>query len=81
MDTQATIETPKSIVLDIIEDTEVAELLGVSVLTLKRWRRIGKGPSFIKIGRRSAYQVEDIKDWIVSTKCSSTAEQRMRGKR
>ena len=81
MDTQAIIETPKPIVLDIIEDTEVAELLGVSVLTLKRWRRIGKGPCFVKIGRRAAYQISDIKDWIASTRCASTAEQRVRDSR
>ena len=80
MEAQARTEVPKHIVLDLIEVDEAAAMLGVSVLTLKRWRRTGEGPAFVKIGRRSAYQIADINEWITSTKRTSTADQRMRAK-
>ena len=34
-----------------LTEREVAELLGLSVATLRAWRHRGKGPRFLRLGR------------------------------
>lgn len=42
-----------------------AKLLGVSYNTLWRWRRLGNGPCFIKVGKqRARYRLVDIQEWL-----------------
>lgn len=38
---------------------ELAQRWRLSVRTLQRWRRAGKGPAFLRLGRRVAYRVAD----------------------
>lgn len=42
---------------------QLARRWGLSPRTLERWRWIGTGPAFLKIGGRVAYRVEDIEAW------------------
>lgn len=42
---------------------QLARRWGLSPRTLERWRWIGTGPAFLKIGGRVAYRVEDIDAW------------------
>lgn len=42
----------------------VAEMLGVSLRTLQRWRKQGKGPPSTKIGRKVFYERNDLRKWI-----------------
>ena len=48
---------------------QVAEALQVHIGTLERWRFLGQGPKFIKMGkgRRSAirYRKQDVDDWLL----------------
>ena len=37
-----------------LTEREVADLLGLSVATLRAWRHRGKGPRFLRLGRRFA---------------------------
>ena len=39
---------------------ELSERWNVSPRTLESWRRIGRGPAFIRAGRRIAYTVADV---------------------
>lgn len=43
-----------------INQKQLAERWDVSQRTLERWRAIGWGPLFLKIGGRVVYRVEDI---------------------
>ena len=38
----------------------LAERWGISPRTLERWRWVGQGPRFLKLGHRVAYRVADI---------------------
>lgn len=55
-------------------DGTVAQCLGVSVVTLRRWRREGRGPKFIKEGRQVLYRRSTITDWLAAREAGSTAE-------
>jgi predicted site-specific integrase-resolvase len=42
----------------------LAQLLRVSPMTLKRWRRDGRGPQWIEIGAgRVRYLIDDVEEW------------------
>lgn len=43
---------------------EVAAETGYPIETLRHWRKHGKGPRFVRIGRRLACRREDLDDWL-----------------
>jgi predicted DNA-binding transcriptional regulator AlpA len=43
---------------------DVAAALGYSVKTLKRWELNGLGPQPIKVGKLTAYRMEDVEKWV-----------------
>jgi Helix-turn-helix domain len=45
---------------------QAAPLIGVSPLTLISWRHFGKGPPYLKVGRRALYYPSDIEAWLDS---------------
>lgn len=53
---------------------EAAEMLCVSDLTLRKWRWEGKGPQFVKIGRKVAYRPVDLDAWVQSQLRISTSD-------
>lgn len=42
---------------------QLADYWGISARTLERWRGIGNGPHFVKVGGRVLYRVEDILEY------------------
>lgn len=44
--------------------SQVAELLGLSVATLRAWRHRGKGPRFLRFGRAVRYLPADLDEFI-----------------
>ena len=56
---QFDIRVPRS-----LTEREVAELLGVSVATLRAWRHRGKGPRFPRLGRSVRYLPTDAADFV-----------------
>ncbi|CAN5440047.1 hypothetical protein BH10ACT2_BH10ACT2_08430 [soil metagenome] len=50
--------------VNLIDPTATAELLGVPEKTLAQGRYQHKGPAFIKVGRHVRYRTEDIADFI-----------------
>lgn len=48
----------------LLSTPEAAEALRMSALTLHRWRKAGKGPPFIEMGRKVYYRRTDIERWI-----------------
>ena len=43
-----------------LSEAKLAERWGISRRTLQRWRRESRGPSFLRLGRRVVYRLDDI---------------------
>lgn len=49
----------------LLDPPSAGRWLGVHVNTLKRWRRTGTGPRYIRVGRsRVRYRVRDLDAWL-----------------
>lgn len=59
--------------LPITEDA-AAKLIGVTVATMRKWRCIGKGPSFIKYGRSRAAMVRYLPSVVLAFRDSYVVE-------
>ena len=47
-----------------LTEREVADMLGLSVATLRAWRHRGKGPRFLRLGRSVRYLPSDVADFV-----------------
>ena len=52
----------------LITEGEAAGMLRVSLTSLRRWRREGRGPVYRKIGRSVRYRREDLADFIATSR-------------
>jgi predicted DNA-binding transcriptional regulator AlpA len=51
----------------LLNEKEVAALLGVTVHALRRWRFEGRGPRFSRVeGRLVRYRPEDVESWLAA---------------
>lgn len=53
---------------------EAAAYLGVASATLAKYRCLGGGPSFYKIGRRVLYDVRDLDTFVAACRRRSTSD-------
>lgn len=51
---------------NLMTETEVSKRLNVSLASLRRWRLLAKGPTFVKIGPLVRYRSEDLEAWLAS---------------
>jgi predicted DNA-binding transcriptional regulator AlpA len=58
----------------LISDREAANLLALSVKTIRNWRLSGYGPPHFKIGRLVRYRMTDIKTWLKTRERASTSD-------
>jgi hypothetical protein len=60
----------------VLSPKELVERWGgsISVRTLANWRFMGKGPRFMKLGGRVAYEVAVVEAWEQARSVRSTAE-------
>ena len=49
---------------NLLNERAVAHLVSMSVSSLRRWRRLGKGPRFIKLYRSVKYRADDVTAWL-----------------
>jgi predicted DNA-binding transcriptional regulator AlpA len=50
-----------------LNEIQVADVLGVSVATVRRWRLLRRGPKFLKVaGTLVRYPVEALNTWLAS---------------
>ena len=57
-----------------LAQNDLAERWNISARTLERWRWIGDGPHFVKLGGRVRYRLEDIEAYEAQQIRASTAE-------
>lgn len=50
----------------LLDDADVAELVGVSKRTIIRWRELRQGPTFVQLGKRIRYRAPDVALWLES---------------
>jgi predicted DNA-binding transcriptional regulator AlpA len=50
--------------LGLVSQEEFALMLGVSVDTVSEWRRLKRGPDFVKTGKGVMYREADILEWL-----------------
>ena len=55
-----------------LTEREVAELLGLSVATLRAWRHRGKGPRFLRLGRSVRYLPADVAEFVRASAVDTT---------
>jgi excisionase family DNA binding protein len=58
----------------LVTERDAAELLGVSVRTLQKWRLQGNGPRFVKLGHAVRYDVKDLEAYIERARRRSTSD-------
>ncbi len=57
-----------------LTSAEVAEALGVSEHTMRRWRRLGLGPTYARVGQRPRYAVESVEEWLADRTVVTTED-------
>ena len=58
-----TIPNPPS---SMLNEFEVAQMLRLSVATIRRWRTLKRGPRYLKVGASVRYRTEDMVAWLES---------------
>lgn len=58
--------TIPNVLTNLLNEFQVAEMLGVSVATCRRWRLLKQGPRVLKLGVLCKYRVEDVAAWLES---------------
>ena len=58
----------------LLDEQKVADRLGLSVKTLRRWRWAGRPPAFVKIGRSVRYDPAVIEGLIAAGRRVSTSD-------
>ena len=56
----------------LVTEGEAANLLRVSIMSVRRWRREGRGPVYRKMGRSVRYRRDDLADFVASARCMET---------
>lgn len=51
-----------------------ATYLGITPLTLIKWRMAGRGPHYFKLGRNVRYRINDLNEWIEERRRLSTSD-------
>lgn len=60
------------VVSDLLTEEETAVVLRVSRKTLERWRSVGGGPRFVKVGRRVYYRQPTLEEYLTARERSHT---------
>lgn len=63
----------------VMNSDEAAEKLGLSNSTLAKMRVYGRGPQYLKLGRRVVYSLADLEAWLNENRHRSTSEHDQRG--
>ena len=65
-----------------VNEKHAADLCGLSIDTLRRYRRAGTSPVYVRIGGPNGpirYRVADLDEWLQSNSFGSRAEEVSRG--
>jgi hypothetical protein len=60
--------------LELLKIDDVSATLHVSRSLLAKWRMLGRGPRFMKVGRRILYERGEVRRWLEAQERSSTLD-------
>jgi len=49
---------------ELLTPDELSSELGVAKRTLDQWRCYGRGPAFVRVGKRIRYRRQDLDAWL-----------------
>jgi hypothetical protein len=52
--------------VDLLTVSEAGTLLRISTQSLRRWRKLKRGPDFVRVGRRVLYPTNSIQRWLAN---------------
>jgi predicted DNA-binding transcriptional regulator AlpA len=58
--------TASSVPRSLLNERDVSRITGMSLATVRRWRLLGQGPKYKKIGTAVRYRPEDVAAWLES---------------
>lgn len=58
----------------MLSTADAAERCSVGKSTLEKLRLTGGGPRYLKLGRRVVYHPNDLDDWLIAHRRSSTSD-------
>ena len=58
----------------LLRENEAAEILGVAVATLRKWRWAGRPPRFLKTGAAVRYEPTELASLIEAARRTSTSD-------
>lgn len=58
----------------LVDTRRAAKVIGMSRRTLEKWRALGKGPPYLKLGRRVLYSTTDLEAWLKTRRRVSTSD-------
>lgn len=59
---------------NLLTTIKAAEIVGLSPRTLDQFRHTGRGPRYVKLGRKVFYDPADLSNWVESNKRARTKE-------
>jgi predicted DNA-binding transcriptional regulator AlpA len=59
----------------LLNEKQVAKMLGVSLPTLRRWRHEGDGPPCLKLSSLCRYPLNQLEAWLAGLKCTYSVVQ------
>jgi predicted DNA-binding transcriptional regulator AlpA len=62
-----------------LSEAQAAQVLGISIATIRRWRTSGKGPSYFRVGRIIRYAQKAIEEFVAANS-GPTQEQQIEDK-
>lgn len=63
---------------EVLSTSELADVLGLHEVTLRKWRQLGIGPAFVKLSGRVVYRESAVASWMDERTQQSTAENPVR---
>ena len=48
----------------LLSERELAAICGLCMAAIRRWRLLGKGPRYIKVGAAVRYRLDDVNNWL-----------------
>lgn len=59
---------------ECVDERVAARILNLSPLTLQKWRRVGKGPRWVAVGRLRKYRRSALEEYLADAERSSTSD-------
>jgi predicted DNA-binding transcriptional regulator AlpA len=61
--------------IQLLNEHQVAEMLTISIASIRRWRLLRQGPKYLKLGAAVRYRPEDISSWLESRHSGGSQQQ------